>query len=350
MFAEYEPEFNEPAPDTISVPPEMVVVPLNVLTADNVNEPEPDFVNVPVDVAIGSATTTSPVLASSVRLNVPVIALPDDGSIVKVPRADSISAAAANVTRPVIVFAPLVLRIAPPDETPAPLIVTGSASSMLFEIARVAPSDTLVAPLVPPSAEPWVTANVPCETVVTPVYVPEVDNVSVVPTPTLVIPPVPVIVPLNVVLPAVPLARVPAPSAIVPCPVIDPTVSELLAKFSDAPDAILTGVSSERAFDTPRAIDPVEFMVVVPEYVLLPDKVRMPVPPCVRPPVPEMTPRNSVDVEPEIVSVPLPRSTYPVPSVFESDATFSEKSLRSSVAPSMISTADELSIRLAAPS
>jgi hypothetical protein len=39
-----------------------------------------------------------------------------------------------------------------------------------------------------------------------------------------------------------------------------------------------------------------------------------------------------------------------VPSVFESDATFSEKSLRSSVAPSMISTADELSIRLAAPS
>ena len=85
MFAEYEPEFNRPAPDTVSVPPEMVVVPLNVLTADNVNEPEPDFVNVPVDVAIGSATTTSPVLASSVRLNVPVIALPVAGSNVNVP-------------------------------------------------------------------------------------------------------------------------------------------------------------------------------------------------------------------------------------------------------------------------
>ena len=88
MFAEYEPEFNEPAPDTVSVPPEMVVVPLNVLTADNVNEPEPDFVNVPVDVAIGSETTTSPVFASNVRLNVPVIALPVAGSNVNVPKSD----------------------------------------------------------------------------------------------------------------------------------------------------------------------------------------------------------------------------------------------------------------------
>ena len=87
MFAEYEPEFNEPAPDTVSVPPEMVVVPLNVLTADNVNVAEPDFVNVPVDVAIGSATTTAPVFASTVRLNVPVIALPDDGSNVNVPES-----------------------------------------------------------------------------------------------------------------------------------------------------------------------------------------------------------------------------------------------------------------------
>ena len=66
------------------MPPEIVVVPLNVLTADNVNVPEPDFVNVPVDVAIGSATTTSPVFASNVKLNVPVIALPVDGSNVKV--------------------------------------------------------------------------------------------------------------------------------------------------------------------------------------------------------------------------------------------------------------------------
>jgi hypothetical protein len=87
MVAEYEPEFNEPAPDTVNVPPEIVVAPENVLTPDNVNEPEPDFDNVPVDVAIGSATAISPVLASNVRLNVPVIALPDDGSNVNVPES-----------------------------------------------------------------------------------------------------------------------------------------------------------------------------------------------------------------------------------------------------------------------
>ena len=70
------------------MPPEIVVVPLNVLTPDNVNEPEPDFVNVPVDVAIGSATATSPLFASNVKLCVPVIALPVDVSNVNVPESD----------------------------------------------------------------------------------------------------------------------------------------------------------------------------------------------------------------------------------------------------------------------
>jgi hypothetical protein len=88
MVAEYEPEFNEPALDTVNVPPEIVVAPVNELTADNVNVPEPDFVNVPVDVAIGSATVTSPVFASTVRLNVPEIALPVKGSKVRVPASD----------------------------------------------------------------------------------------------------------------------------------------------------------------------------------------------------------------------------------------------------------------------
>ena len=70
------------------MPPEIVVVPLNVLTPDNVNEPEPDFVNVPVNVAIGSTTATSPLFASNVKLYVPVIALPVDGSNVNVPESD----------------------------------------------------------------------------------------------------------------------------------------------------------------------------------------------------------------------------------------------------------------------
>jgi hypothetical protein len=88
IFAEYEPEFNEPALDTVNVPPEIVVAPVNELTADNVNVPEPDFVNVPVDVAIGSATVTSPEFVSTVRLNVPEIALPVKGSKVRVPASD----------------------------------------------------------------------------------------------------------------------------------------------------------------------------------------------------------------------------------------------------------------------
>ena len=46
------------------------------------------MVSVPVDVAIGSETVISPVFASNVRLNVPVIALPDDGSSVRVPESD----------------------------------------------------------------------------------------------------------------------------------------------------------------------------------------------------------------------------------------------------------------------
>ena len=79
---------SEPEPDTVSVPAEIVVLPLYVLAPDNVNVPEPDLVSVPVDVAIGSATTTSPVFESNVKLNVPVIALPVAGSNVKVPESD----------------------------------------------------------------------------------------------------------------------------------------------------------------------------------------------------------------------------------------------------------------------
>ena len=87
MFGDPDP--SAPDPDTVSVPAEIVVMPLYVLAPDNVNVPEPDFVNVPDDVAIGSATTTAaPVFASNVRLNVPVIALPVDGSNFNVPESD----------------------------------------------------------------------------------------------------------------------------------------------------------------------------------------------------------------------------------------------------------------------
>ena len=124
----------------------------------------------------------------------------------------------------------------------------------------------------------------------------------------MVIPPVPVSVPLKVVLPAVPLVRVPAPSEMVPIPVIDPTSSEFPARFKVAPAETLMAVLSEKTFEAPSVIVP-EDTVVAPVYVFEPDSVRMPELECVSPPVPLMTPRNSVEVEPPTVRVALPRLT-----------------------------------------
>jgi len=59
-----------------------------VFAPASVSVPVPDLTRLPVEVAIGSATVTLPVFASTVRLKVPVIALPDDGSNVRVPKSD----------------------------------------------------------------------------------------------------------------------------------------------------------------------------------------------------------------------------------------------------------------------
>jgi len=39
MAPPYEPEFSDPLPETVSVPAEIVVAPLNVLLAESVSEP-----------------------------------------------------------------------------------------------------------------------------------------------------------------------------------------------------------------------------------------------------------------------------------------------------------------------
>ena len=81
MFGDPDP--SAPDPDTVSVPAEIVVMPLYVLAPDNVNVPEPDFVNVPVAVAIGSATVVLP-LPATLRANSPSTPLPDDTSMFSV--------------------------------------------------------------------------------------------------------------------------------------------------------------------------------------------------------------------------------------------------------------------------
>ena len=143
-----------------------------MFAADSVSVPEPVFVTVPELVAIGSATVNEPVLASNVRSWVPLNALPLKTSNVKLPASACTSAAAANVTRPVSVFTPETLRIAPTSAeltvTPSPEIVRGSAELMFPESSSVALFATVVAPDVVPRAFACEIATTPAETVVEP--------------------------------------------------------------------------------------------------------------------------------------------------------------------------------------
>ena len=92
----------------------------------------------------------------------------------------------------------------------------------------------------------------------------EPDNVSV-PKPVLVRPPVPELVPENVVeFPLPPAVSVPEPSESVPAPEIPPTVSLKSDRLNVAPESIATVVESPSTPAAPRARVPAE-IVVVPE-------------------------------------------------------------------------------------
>ena len=93
--------------------------------------------------------------------------------------------AAANVIKPVILFAPLVLRIAPfgLPVNPRPLTVIGSVIAVNEpDSDNSAPDATVVLPRVPalsPSAVLLLIATTPVEIVVSPVYMLAFDNVNV---------------------------------------------------------------------------------------------------------------------------------------------------------------------------
>ena len=110
--------------------------------------------------------------------------------------------------------------------------------------------------------------------------------------PFLVKPPVPVIMPLNVVdeLSPPPVSR-PEPSEIVPAPAKEPTMSSNVARLSVASALTLTADVSAILFAAASASVPAE-TVVVPVYVLVdaPENVRVPVPTLVKLNPPEMTP------------------------------------------------------------
>ena len=90
---------------------------------------------------------------------------------------------AANVTKPVIVFVPLVLRIAPFAEIPRPEIVSGSVTPVsppdrdnaAFKATVVEPRNVALSP----SAVLLLIATTPVEIVVSPVYVLALVNVNV---------------------------------------------------------------------------------------------------------------------------------------------------------------------------
>ena len=91
--------------------------------------------------------------------------------------------AAANVTKPVIVFVPLVLRIAPLVVIPLPEIVSGSVTPVrppdsdnaAFKATDVEPRNDPLSP----NAVLLLIATTPVEIVVLPVYVLAFDNVNV---------------------------------------------------------------------------------------------------------------------------------------------------------------------------
>ena len=85
------------------------------------------------------------------------------------PAADTIVAFAPKVIFPEYVLLPVVNRIAPPDETPVPEILIGSATVMPPEILNAAPEATVVVPLVAPRPLALVIANVPALILVLPV-------------------------------------------------------------------------------------------------------------------------------------------------------------------------------------
>ena len=163
---------------------------------DKVNVPDPALVKLPVLVAIGSATVILPA-PLNVIAKVPVIALPEATLKVNKSVSDAIVVAAAIVAKPVRLLLPLMLRIAPPSLTPAPL--TEMASAIVIPPCKpsVAPEATVIPPADVPPAPLWARTKVPLLIVIELVLVLFAARVMIL-LPTFVNPKLPEAVPLKV--------------------------------------------------------------------------------------------------------------------------------------------------------
>ena len=136
------------------------------------------------------------------------------------------------------------------------------------------------------------------------------------PAPTLVSPPMPDIVPANVVLVlSLPVVSVAEPSVTLPAPASEPMVWLKLARSSVAPPATVNALPADNAFAAPACSVPA-LTAVAPEYVLLPESVNVPAPTLVSPPpTPDIVPANVVLVlSLPVVSVAEPSVTLPAPA------------------------------------
>ena len=175
------------------------------------------------------------------------------------------------------------------------------------------------------------------------------------PSPTLVKPPVPEIMPVKVVLPASPTVKLAMPKLMLPVVLlatsaIEATVSLKPARFQIAPSAILTAELSAMTLAFPLVSVPA-LIVVAPVYRLVPDKIKVPTPVLVKPPVPEIMPVKVVLLASPTVKLALPKLTLPVVLLATSaiEATVSLKPARFQIAPSAILTAELSAITLALP-
>ncbi len=150
------------------------------------------------------------------------------------------------------------------------------------------------------------TASVPASIVVPPKYVLAPASVSV-PAPILVSPPMPDIVPENVVLVlSLPVFSVAEPSVTLPAPASEPMVWLKPSRSSVAPLATANALPAENAFAVPACRVPA-LTAVAPEYVLSPESLSVPAPTLVSPPKPEIVPARIAKL-PLVSTVPPPNS------------------------------------------
>ena len=146
------PLAREPEPLRFNVPAVTFVAPVNVFTPLKVSTPLPSFVNEPAPSASTPLAAMSPeppkVTPRSAADNVP----PN----VNKPESELIRVAVFSVSEPPKMLVPEILRNAPLLAAPVPLKVSGSApTEMLPCNCNAAPSATVVAPAVVPSAAPF---------------------------------------------------------------------------------------------------------------------------------------------------------------------------------------------------